>query len=1094
MFSRPESLLGNSRRARPSYRGRKGSLLHTRRLHLEPLENRFLLVVGVAPGVESLPAVVTPLGYDAAQIAVSTTNSALPGQASVATQQVASEAAVGNAMNAFASDLYALLQKNAGGGNLAFSPFSISTALAMTLAGARGATASQMADVLHFALDPNTMHSDFGTLLADLNSAGQASGYDLSVADALWGQAGYAFKDQFLNLVQANYGGGLNSVDFQHAAESARQTINDWVANETNQKIQNLIPEGGVTDLTRLVLTNAVYFKGQWAKPFDAQATYDAQFTLASGERVLTPTMHKQSSYRYMESDGFQVLELPYAGDRLSMVLMLPTQGDGAAGTDASAIPANLNQWLSGLTSQTVQVSLPKFQTTTKFSLADSLKALGMTDAFSSGSADLTGIADVEGEKLYISDVIHKAFIDVNETGTEAAAATAVIVAVGCACPGYEPPPVQFNADHPFQFLIRDNVSGSILFMGQVTNPAPDGTPVLPPDIVTTQEPIASKLVVTTTNDVVDPNDGVTSLREAIAYANTHPGDDTITFAPTFAADRVHQSMSLIAGELKLTDTTGTTTIVGPGEYLLTIGANRVSRVFHIANGVTADISGLAIAGGFSSDGGGIYNAGTLRVTDCCIGSNTAYHEGGGIWNSGSLTVTNTDLSWNRTVFIGGNKYGRPHDLYGWTHGSEGGAIENRGTLEVNGSTFFRNCSDEGGIIANHGTFALNDVTFSENFSEAADSDITDYTKWPQVDPVVASVVVTTTSDVVDPNDGLTSLREAIAYANAHPGNDTIAFAVDLPGDFITLTAGELEITDVTGTTTIIGFGKTYLTIRADFASRVFRIANGATADISALTITEGFSSDGGGIYNAGTLTVTDCSISSNAAYHEGGAIWNSGSLTVTDTDLSWNVTASIDGDRSWCPHGLDGRTNGSEGGAIENYGTLAVNRSLFYGNWSDEGGALANHGTFALSAVTFSENHSAMGDPEIADHNSLSDPVVQDFKRVDNLDDTLAQFVAVNEYVNSLRLDTDQPNLSPVVGNTMDTDILGSGHTEVAVTVANGTATLVAATTKAAAATSNDDAATVEAGGPEAKLAAFERVYASVGTDSFWNPLAVTL
>ncbi len=206
--------------------------------------------------------------------------------------QLAAETTVGQSINAFAEALYHQLQSQPGGsGNLFLSPASISTALAMTYAGARGETATQMAAALHYTLDANTLAGDFGSLLADLNSAGQGN-YALSVADALWGQQGFSFLTPFLNLVQADYGGGLHQVDFVNATEAARQTINNWVAQQTNNKIQNVIPKGVIDQWTRLVLTNAIYFKGQWATAFNADLTQNAAFTLGSGEQVQVPTMH----------------------------------------------------------------------------------------------------------------------------------------------------------------------------------------------------------------------------------------------------------------------------------------------------------------------------------------------------------------------------------------------------------------------------------------------------------------------------------------------------------------------------------------------------------------------------------------------------------------------------------------------------------------------------------------------------------------------------------------------------------------------------------------------------------------------------------
>ncbi len=453
--------VGKGRLQRSSQPGR--ALRGYRRLGIEQLEDRRVLSgfsTFTAPG---------PIAYGPILPHMASSPTSSHQVAALSPAQLAAETTVGQSIDAFAEALYGQLQGQAGGsGNLFLSPLSISTALAMTYAGARGESATQMAAALHYTLDANTLAGDFASLLADLNSAGQ-NNYSLSVADALWGQQGYSFLAPFLNLVQADYDGGLHQVDFINDAEAARQTINNWVAQETNNKIQNLIPQGAIDQLTRLVLTNAIYFKGQWATAFDPSLTQDAAFTLGSGYQVQVPTMHATDSYRYMESDGYQVLELPYQGNRLVMDVLLPTVGSGPSGLDVGQLPADLNGWLQGLSPQEVEVSLPKFQMTTSFELSQPLEALGMTDAFNShGAADFSGIST---NPLYISSVIHKAFIDVDETGTEAAAATAVTVEAACSYAGSYAPPVVFNADHPFLFLIRDTQSGSVLFMGQVADP-----------------------------------------------------------------------------------------------------------------------------------------------------------------------------------------------------------------------------------------------------------------------------------------------------------------------------------------------------------------------------------------------------------------------------------------------------------------------------------------------------------------------------------------------------------------------------------------------------------------------------------------------
>jgi serpin B len=493
------------RRFQPT--GRPGrATLGYRRLGIEQLEDRRVLS-GLSPLAVVPPVAVGPIqpSVTAASTAGSQSGTTL------SPAQLAAETTVGQSINAFAESLYGQLQGQAGGsGNLFLSPLSISTALAMTYAGAQGETATQMAAALHYTLDPGTLAADFGSLIADLNTAGQGN-YSLSVADALWGQQGYSFLAPFLNLMQADYGGGLHQVDFIDAAETARQTINNWVAQETNNKIQNLIPPGGLNSLTRLVLTNAIYFKGQWATPFNANLTQSAAFTLGSGDQVQVPTMHDTDSYRYMQSDGYQVLELPYQGNRLVMDVLLPT-GSGPSGLDVSQLPADLNGWLQGLTPQEVDVSLPKFQITTpSFYLNQPLEALGMTDAFNPNAADFSGIST---KPLYISAVIHKAFIDVDENGTAAAAATAIIMEPSCIAKPITPA-VVFNADQPFLFLIRDAQSGSVLFMGQVADPSTTGEDPTAPAV-----PKAQTVASPTSPPMVNPPSAVQLTASAAGLTN----------------------------------------------------------------------------------------------------------------------------------------------------------------------------------------------------------------------------------------------------------------------------------------------------------------------------------------------------------------------------------------------------------------------------------------------------------------------------------------------------------------------------------------------------------------------------------------------
>jgi serine protease inhibitor len=364
--------------------------------------------------------------------------------------------------NAFAFDLYGKLHDSDG--NLFFSPESISTALAMTYAGARGQTAEEMAATLHFGLDPQRLHPALAVLLHDLHADRETKGYQLHTANALWGQKGTPFLPEFLNLVKDNYGAGLNEVDFRKATEKARQTINAWVEKQTNDKIKDLISEGLLRPDTLLVLTNAIYFKGDWASPFKKERTHDAPFQVGAGEKVTVPLMEQTAKFGYLDGGTFQALELPYAGGDLSMVVFLPKQADGLAALEPRLTEANVRGWLAKLRPDEVRVALPRFKVEAGFDLARTLEELGMKQAFSA-DADFSGM---DGRRdLFISAVLHKAFVDVNEEGTEAAASTAVIMTRAAARIN----PV-FRADHPFVFLIRDTRSGSILFLGRVVNPS----------------------------------------------------------------------------------------------------------------------------------------------------------------------------------------------------------------------------------------------------------------------------------------------------------------------------------------------------------------------------------------------------------------------------------------------------------------------------------------------------------------------------------------------------------------------------------------------------------------------------------------------
>jgi serpin B len=441
-------------------------------LRLESLEARCLLTVAPLAGPVPLTgAHVMDVAIDDSDLSAfpsaSTSTRSASTVPALTPAQLAAEKSAGESINAFGLELYQALQAQAGeSDNLFVSPFSISTALAMAFAGARGPTAAQMAEALHFSSDPAEVARQFGALLTDLNGAGQGA-FALTAANALWGQDGVQYLSEFLATMQNDYAGGLSQVDFINAPEEARETINAWVVEHTNGKILDLFPKGSIDEFTRLVLANAIYFKGDWATQFRAASTYDATFTLLSGATEQASTMHGLGSYRFMQRDGFQVLELPYAGGRLVMDVLLPTAGSGLAGLDVGQLPDDLNGWLSGLGRQKVMVSLPKFKMTSEFDLAEQLQALGMTEAFMR-TADFSGLSD--SVKLQISQVRHKAFIEVNETGTEAAAATGT--GMTSLAVYHEPViPIEFNANHPFLFMIRDVKSGAVLFMGQMVDP-----------------------------------------------------------------------------------------------------------------------------------------------------------------------------------------------------------------------------------------------------------------------------------------------------------------------------------------------------------------------------------------------------------------------------------------------------------------------------------------------------------------------------------------------------------------------------------------------------------------------------------------------
>ena len=371
--------------------------------------------------------------------------------------------------SAFAFDLYRELKGEEG--NLFYSPHSISLALAMTYAGARGETAEQMADTLNFTLEQEELHAAFNWLDAELASRGEeAEGKDgkefrLNIVNAIWGQEGYDFVSDFLDVLAENYGAGLRIMDFKNEAEQARLGINRWVGEQTEGRIRDLIPRGAISELTRLVLTNAVYFNAAWEHSFERRMTSNGPFYLLDGGQVTVPMMRQTESFGYTEGEGYQAVELLYDGRELSMVILLPESGK-FEDFEKKLVAQKLSDITSGLQRRGVALTMPRFEFESGFSLNDALCNMGMPDAFAWQKADFSGMTG--DPDLFITDVVHKAFVSVDEAGTEAAAATGAVMAPTAGPPE---PEVEVTVDRPFIFLIRDINTGAILFVGRVLNP-----------------------------------------------------------------------------------------------------------------------------------------------------------------------------------------------------------------------------------------------------------------------------------------------------------------------------------------------------------------------------------------------------------------------------------------------------------------------------------------------------------------------------------------------------------------------------------------------------------------------------------------------
>jgi len=375
------------------------------------------------------------------------------------------ELAAGNTN--FACDLYKLLM--AEDGNIFFSPFSISQALAMTYAGARGNTETEIADVMHFTLGQDGLHPAFNELDLELHSRAEhpttngGDPFELNIANSTWGQIGWSWQTPFLDTLSVNYGAGMRMVDYMTDPDGCRITINDWVEDRTEDRIKDLIPQGLIDSMTRLVLVNAIYFKAAWFWKFEEEMTRPGDFHTLDDGAVTSQMMFECEEHTYMEGTGFKACDLLYDGGELSMTIILPDSGR-FADIEESLDSDFINGINSGLQHKVVELTLPKFEYESEISLTDTLQQMGMKDAFQGGLADFSGMDG--SQLLYITDVVHKAFVAVDEEGTEAAAATAVIMGETSI-----PETVEFKIDRPFIFYIRDIPTGAILFIGRVVDP-----------------------------------------------------------------------------------------------------------------------------------------------------------------------------------------------------------------------------------------------------------------------------------------------------------------------------------------------------------------------------------------------------------------------------------------------------------------------------------------------------------------------------------------------------------------------------------------------------------------------------------------------
>ena len=367
-----------------------------------------------------------------------------------------------DANNQFAFELYSELDK-AENSNIFYSPYSISSAIAMTYEGAKGQTANEMNSVFHFP-ESNILRPNFAAIYNGINKKTKA--YELRTGNALWVQHDYPFLEDYTSRVEKYYGGKASNLDFIKETEKSRQTINSFIEEQTNNKIKDLIPSGALTPIMRLVLTNAIYFKGTWEWEFDKSDTREQDFKITPTNIVKTPMMfmdNDKAEFNYADIGDLQILELPYKGEEISMLILLPTENLGVI--EPSLTAEKLKEWKNQMNEFKLDaIYLPKFEFDTKYFMKDTLSAMGMPTPFTWPGADFSGMDGTE--MLYIDKVIHQAYVKVDEKGTEAAAATAIMVGFGSAGPRNV-----FRADHPFIFIIQERETGNILFLGRVVDP-----------------------------------------------------------------------------------------------------------------------------------------------------------------------------------------------------------------------------------------------------------------------------------------------------------------------------------------------------------------------------------------------------------------------------------------------------------------------------------------------------------------------------------------------------------------------------------------------------------------------------------------------